>query len=266
MSPDAPLLTPLQPERIAKVLARLGVCSRRQAEALIAQRRVTFKGNVVETPAFFVTGEEASFLKIDGVGVPVESPQVRLWRFHKPEGLLTTHHDPHGRPTVFERLPQTLPRVISVGRLDLNSEGLLLLTNHGGLSRFLELPSTGWKRCYRVRIFGELPRGFFEHLQQGVTIDGFNYGPIEASLDAPPPGESEKRNRWLRVTLVEGKNREIRKVMQVAGLSVSRLIRVSYGPFLLGHLGPGDVEEVSQRHMKSFLGKTWFSLSGKDSG
>ncbi|MGL5720727.1 MAG: pseudouridine synthase [Alphaproteobacteria bacterium] len=262
MSHEIPLPSAPQPERIAKIMARLGLCSRRQAEALIEQKRVTFKENLVETPAFFMKWEDAIFLKIDGNAVPVESPQVRLWRFHKPAGLLTTHHDPHGRPTVFEALPQTMPRVISVGRLDLNSEGLLLLTNHGELSRFLELPSTGWKRRYRARFFGDIPRGFLEHLQQGITIDGFNYGPIDASLDGS--GEAEKRNKWLSVTLMEGKNREIRRVMQHAGLSVSRLIRISYGPFLLGNLPPGETEEVSQRHLKNFLGNRWSSLSRTD--
>ncbi|MGL5785028.1 MAG: pseudouridine synthase [Alphaproteobacteria bacterium] len=262
MSKEVSLSSASKPERIAKMMARLGLCSRRQAEVLIEQRRVTFKENLVETPAFFIKWEDAVFLKIDGSAVPVEPPQVRLWRFHKPAGLLTTHHDPHGRPTVFEALPQTMPRVISVGRLDLNSEGLLLLTNHGELSRFLELPSTGWKRRYRVRCFGDIPRGFFEHLQQGVTLDGFNYGPIEASLDTSTSGEDKKRNKWLSVTLMEGKNREIRKVLQYAGLSVSRLIRISYGPFLLGNLSPGEAEEVSQRHLKNFLGNRWYSLSG----
>lgn len=261
MSGEVPLPCAIQPERIAKIVARLGFCSRRQAEALIEQKRVTFKENLVETPAFFMKLEDAVFLKIDGKAVPVAPPRVRLWRFYKPAGLLTTHHDPHGRPTVFEALPQAMPRVISVGRLDLNSEGLLLLTNHGELSRFLELPSTGWKRRYRVRFFGEIPRGFFECLQQGITVDGFTYGPIEASLDA---GESEKRNKWLSVTLMEGKNREIRRIMQYAGLCVSRLIRISYGPFLLGKLLPREMEEVSQRHLKSFLGDRWSSLSGTD--
>jgi len=234
-------------DRIAKVLARAGVCSRREAERLIADGRVAVNGKTLESPAFTVTPEDR--ITVDGQAVRA-AEERRLWRYHKPAGLLTSHGDPKGRPTVFERLPDTLPRVVSVGRLDLNSEGLLLLTNDGGLARTLELPETGWTRRYRVRAYGTVDEGRLARLEKGVTIEGVAYGPIRARLDSVKGG-----NVWLSVSLREGKNREVRKVMEHMGLFVNRLIRVAYGPFQLGNLKRGDVAEISRGVLREQLGK-----------
>ena len=233
-------------ERLAKFMARSGVCSRRQAEEYIRQKRVTVNGEIVETPAFNVSGDEN--ILFDGEKLP-EKQNTRLWLYHKPTGLVTTHKDEKGRATVFDNLPVGLPRVISVGRLDLNSEGLLLLTNNGELSRRLELPSNGWVRRYRVRVHGFVDESKLQNLQNGIEIEGVQYGAVKAVVDS-----RQGTNTWLSVTLSEGKNREIRKVMKAIGLEVSRLIRVSYGPFQLGNLKAGEVREVPQKVLREQLG------------
>jgi len=233
-------------ERIAKYLARAGISSRRDAEKLIAEGKVKRNGKSVETPATFILpGDRVS---VEGKTVqPAE--RTRLFRHHKPDGVVTTHKDPQGRPTVFERLPAALPRVVSIGRLDLTSEGLLLLTNDGELARRLELPSNGWLRRYRVRVFGAVDDKMLAQLARGITIEGMAYGPIEAGIDSRKGG-----NAWLTVSLKEGKNREIRRVLQHLGLHVSRLIRTAYGPFQLGTLPKGAVEEVHPKVMREQLG------------
>jgi 23S rRNA pseudouridine2605 synthase len=224
-------------ERIAKFLARAGVASRRAVERMIGARRIAVNGLVVETPATFVSS--AQRITVDGKAVAAKEP-ARLWRYYKPRGLVTTARDPQGRPTVFEHLPESLPRVVTVGRLDLDSEGLLLLTNDGALARELELPSSGWERRYRVRVRGCPGTQALARLRRGVTVAGMRYGPIEAAVERKRPG-----NAWLLVTLREGKNREIRRVFDHLGHPVSRLIRVGFGPFELGTLEPGTVAEVA---------------------
>ncbi|MBK19781.1 MAG: pseudouridine synthase [Rhodospirillaceae bacterium] len=226
-------------ERIAKRLSRAGLCSRREAERLIADGRVTVDGIKISTPATLVTDQ--TVITVDGKRV-IEPEQSRLWRYHKPRGLLSTNSDPKKRPTVFDHLPQSLPRVMLVGRLDLNSEGLLLLTNDGTLARKLELPATGWVRRYRVRAYGPLDEARLETLAEGLTIDGVKYGSIQAQLD-----KRQGDNSWLTVSLQEGKNREIRRVMEHLGLQVNRLIRIAYGPFQLGELDRDTVREVPAR-------------------
>lgn len=233
-------------ERIAKYIARTGICSRREAETLIAQQRITVNGETVTSPAFNVSGDEK--ILFDGEKLP-QIDKTRLWLYYKPEGLVTSHKDPQGRPTVFASLPAELPRVVSVGRLDLNSEGLLLLTNNGELSRRLELPSNGWSRRYKVRIHGRINEKSLAELQNGITVDGITYGPIKAEIETV-----KGTNAWLIITLSEGKNREIRRVMKHLGLDVARLIRLSYGPFQLGALKPGDVKEVPGKVLREQLG------------
>lgn len=233
-------------ERLAKFMARSGVCSRRDAEELIKQKRVTVNGEIIDTPAFKVEGSEKILL--DGEKLP-EIEQTRLWLYHKPAGFLTTHKDTEARATVFDHLPAGLPRVISVGRLDLNSEGLLLLTNNGELSRKLELPENGWSRRYKVRVHGFVNKNKLADLAKGATVDGINYGPVKAELES-----QNGTNSWLIVTLNEGKNREVRKLMKSIGLEVARLIRLSYGPFQLGNLKKGEVREVPQKVLKEQLG------------
>lgn len=233
-------------ERIAKYIARTGICSRREAETLIAQQRITVNGETVTSPAFNVSGDEK--ILFDGEKLP-QIDKTRLWLYYKPEGLVTSHKDPQGRPTVFANLPKELPRVVSVGRLDLNSEGLLLLTNSGELSRKLELPSNGWSRRYKVRVHGRVNEKSLADLQNGISVDGINYGPIKAEIETV-----KGSNAWLMITLSEGKNREIRKVMKHLGLDVARLIRLSYGPFQLGALKPGEVKEVPGKVLKEQLG------------
>ncbi len=233
-------------ERIAKVIARAGLCSRRAAERLIAQGRVTLDGAVLDSPAVSV-GPEAR-IAVDGDALPAAAP-TRLWRYHKPAGILTTASDPQGRPTLYDRLPGALPRVMPVGRLDLNSEGLLLLTNDGGLKRRLELPATGWARRYRVRVYGRVEDKALAALSKGVTVAGVDYGPITARLDS-----RSGANTWLTMALSEGKNREVRRVCEHLGLKVNRLIRIAYGPFQLGKLAPGDLEEVPAKVLAEQLG------------
>lgn len=233
-------------ERLAKFIARSGVCSRRGAEDLIKQKRVTVNGDIISSPAFNVDGNEK--ILIDGEKLPSKDI-TRLWLYHKPTGLVTSHKDNKNRPTVFDNLPEGLPRVISIGRLDLNSEGLLLLTNNGELSRKLELPSNGWIRRYKVRVHGFVNENKLKSLSKGTVIDGINYGPVSAIIES-----SQGTNTWLIVTLSEGKNREVRKVMKSIGLEVSRLIRLSYGPFQLGSLKKGEVKEVPTKTLKEQLG------------
>jgi 23S rRNA pseudouridine2605 synthase len=232
-------------DRIAKFLARAGVASRRDAERLLADGIVRLNGAVVTHPATFVTASDTVLVN----GTPVaEAERTRVWRYHKPAGLVTTHRDPEGRPTVFDKLAERLPRVISVGRLDLNSEGLLLLTNDGGLSRRLELPETGWIRRYRVRVYGSVDPAALAALARGVTVEGVKYAPIEAAIDS-----RRGDNAWLTVALREGRNREIRHVMRYLGLNVTRLIRTAYGPFQLGTLERGGVEEIAARVLREQL-------------
>lgn len=234
-------------ERVAKLMARAGLCSRREAERWIARGRVAVDGKLLTTPAHNLA--PGARLTVDGKEVKAAEP-TSLWRYHKPVGLLCTHSDPQGRPTLFERLPASLPRVVSVGRLDLNSEGLLLLTNDGGLARRLELPATGWIRRYRVRVHGRVDEARLKPLETGFTLDGVTYGPIRAKLD-----RQQGANAWLSVSLAEGKNREIRKIMEHLGWPVTRLIRLSFGPFQLGKLAKGEVEKVRPKVLAEQLGE-----------
>ena len=238
--------TPGAPLRIAKAMARAGLCSRREAERWIGESRVSVNGKLLHTPAFEVT--PADKVLVDGKPLPLREP-AGLWRYYKRRGLVTTHKDPQGRPTVFDALPPELPRVVSVGRLDFNSEGLLLLTNDGVLARHLELPTTGWLRRYRVRAHGRVSPAQLEALKGGVEIDGVRYGPIEATVDS-----TQGANMWLTLGLREGKNREVRRVLAHFGLDVNRLIRTSYGPFQLLELKPGAVEAVKRRVLADQLG------------
>ena len=256
MNRNAPPVTPedpqriaperIAPERIAKVLARAGLCSRRDAERWIAEGRVAVDGAILTSPAVTVTAGSA--IRVDGKPLP-EPERARLWRHHKPAGLVTTHRDEKGRPTVFAALPAELPRLVSIGRLDLNSEGLLLLTNDGGLARRLELPATGWVRRYRVRVHGLVDPARLASLARGITIDGIAYGPISATLD-----RQQGSNAWVTLSLREGKNREVRRVLEHLGYPVTRLIRLAYGPFQLGHLARGAVEEVPRKVLAEQLG------------
>ncbi|MBJ7544529.1 pseudouridine synthase [Rhodomicrobium udaipurense] len=233
-------------ERVAKVIARSGLCSRRDAEVLIGEKRVSVNGSIIESAALDVSPTDR--VAVDGHPLPAREPP-RLWRYHKPKGRVTTHKDPEGRPTVFEALPDNLPRLISIGRLDFNTEGLLLLTNDGELARHMELPSTGWARRYRVRAFGEIDQASLDKLKNGVRIAGINYGPVEASLE-----RETGDNVWITLLIREGKNREVRRIMEHLGLTVNRLIRISFGPFMLGDLEPGQVEEVKTSVLKDQLG------------
>ncbi|WP_132862089.1 pseudouridine synthase [Shimia isoporae] len=238
--------SPPEGDRIAKVLARAGVASRREAERMIEAGRVTVNGKTIDSPALNVTARAR--ITVDGKPVGEPDPE-RIWLYHKPAGLVTTNRDEKGRATIFDKLPPDLPRVMTVGRLDLNSEGLLLLTNDGGLKRKLELPSTGWLRKYRVRINGRPTEDTFTPLRKGIEIDGEKFQPMEISLD-----RQQGANAWATVGLREGKNREIRRAMEAIGLTVNRLIRVSYGPFQLGNLKPGEVEELRRRVVRDQLG------------
>jgi 23S rRNA pseudouridine2605 synthase len=226
--------------RIAKAMARAGLCSRREAERWIEQGRVNVNGKLLTTPAFEVAAKDK--VLVDGKPLPTAEPP-QLWRYYKPRGLVTTHADPQGRPTVFENLPEGLPRVISVGRLDFNSEGLLLLTNHGALARHMELPATGWLRRYKVRAHGRVSQADLDKLKDGIEIEGVRYGAIEASVESV-----QGANTWITVGLREGKNREVRRILAHLGVAVNRLIRLSYGPFQLLELKPGEAEPV-RRHV-----------------
>ena len=239
------------PERIAKVLARAGLASRREVERLIGLGKIAVNGRLLDTPATTVSPDD--LITVEGKPIRKAEP-TRVWRYHKPVGLMTTHQDPQGRPTVFNSLPQELPRVISVGRLDINSEGLLLLTNDGELARALELPTTGWTRVYRVRALGRTTQAALDTLKNGVTVEGVQYGPIEARLDKAQEKADGRANLWITVSLNEGKNREVRKVLDSLGLKVNRLIRLAYGPFQLGDIEPGEVEEIGPRVVRELLG------------
>jgi 23S rRNA pseudouridine2605 synthase len=243
-------------ERIAKVMARAGLCSRREAEQWIAAGRVVVNGAVIASPALDV--QPGDRVSVDGKPLPARE-RTRLFLYHKPRGLVTTSADPEGRPTIFAALPGHLPRLISVGRLDLNTEGLLLLTNDGGLARVLERPETGWLRRYRVRAHGRVAQPQLDALRGGITVAGMRYGPIEATLD-----RAQGANVWLTFGIREGKNREVRNVLEHLGLRVNRLIRVSFGPFRLGELAPGAVEEVSTRVLREQIGARIAALSGAD--
>ena len=233
-------------DRIAKVIARAGICSRRDAEKLIAEGRVKLDGVLVTSPALNVT--ENNVVQVDER--PLAQPEsARLWRYHKPSGLVTTHKDEKGRPTVFASLPKHLGRVVSVGRLDFNSEGLLLLTNDGDIARRLEIPAAGWTRIYRARLFGKVTQAELDKLATGITIDGVKYGPIVADLE-----RSKGMYSWATVSLKEGKNREVKRVMERLGLKVARLIRTAYGPFQLGQLAEGQIEEIPARLWREKLG------------
>jgi 23S rRNA pseudouridine2605 synthase len=234
-------------ERIAKRLSRLGVCSRREAERMIEAGRITVDGSIVTTPALRVA--PGARLTVDGRPVK-QAERLRLWRYHKPDGLICTNRDPQGRETIFDRLPRDLPRVITVGRLDLTSEGLLLLTNDGELARRLEHPDTGWTRRYRARVFGKPDVARLAKLARGITLDGIHYGPIEARVD-----RVQETNAWLSIALREGKNREIRKVLDHLDLKVNRLIRVSFGPFQLGTLAPEAIEEIPEKVIQEQTGR-----------
>ncbi|NVO23371.1 pseudouridine synthase [Donghicola sp. C2-DW-16] len=233
-------------DRIAKVLARAGVASRREAEKLILAGVVTVNGKVIDSPALNVTSRDR--ITVDGNPLTAAEP-MRLWLYHKPTGLVTTHKDEQGRPTIYDNLPEDMPRVMSVGRLDLNSEGLLLLTNDGELKRKLELPSTGWLRKYRVRVNGKPTDAMLAPLREGIEADGEQFQPMMVNID-----RQQGANAWLTVGLREGKNREIRRAMQEIGLTVNRLLRVSYGPFQLGQLKEGEVQEIRPRVLRDQLG------------
>lgn len=234
-------------QRIAKVIARAGVCSRRDAERFIAQGRVKLNGVVLTTPACVVTANDE--IAVDEKTLP-KKEETRVWRYYKPAGLVVSHRDEKGRKTVFDSLPETLPRVVSVGRLDLNSEGLLLLTNDGTFARQMEMPATGWVRRYRVRIHGKITPENIAALEKGIEVDGVKYKSVRVVID-----KERSSNQWLTVSLVEGKNREIRKLMEFFGFPVTRLIRIAYGPFQLGNLEEGSVDEISAKMLKEQLGK-----------
>jgi 23S rRNA pseudouridine2605 synthase len=249
--PSAPVVpaasgAPAETMRIAKAMARAGLCSRRDAERWIEAGRVSVNGELLKSPARDVGPSDR--VLVDGKPLPTAEP-VRLWRYHKPRGLVTTHRDPEGRPTVFEKLPPEMPRVVSIGRLDLNTEGLLLLTNDGALARHMELPSTGWLRRYRVRAHGKVTQEALDKLKDGIEVDGVRYGPIEAKLDTV-----QGANIWMTLSLREGKNREVRNVLSTLGLDVNRLIRLSFGPFQLLDLVHGAVESVPRRVLADQLG------------
>jgi 23S rRNA pseudouridine2605 synthase len=232
-------------DRIAKVIARSGYCSRRQAEDLIVEGRVKVNGQVIDSPATLITDQS---IKIDNKLLGKKEP-ARMWIFHKPKGFVCSNKDEKNRKTIFDILPDNMPRTISIGRLDINTEGLLLLTNDGEISRYIELPQNKWIRNYRVRVHGKINMDRLHKLSKGIRIDGVNYGSIKIEL------EKEGANSWLKISLTEGKNREIKKVLQYFGLEVNRLIRISFGPFILGNLATGKIREIPRKTLKDTLGK-----------
>ena len=234
------------PERIAKRIARAGICSRRAAEQMIEDGKVSVNGDIITSPALNVTASDK--IMVDNKRLP-QAQEARLWRYYKPRGLIVSAKDEKGRETIFDTLPPHMPRVISVGRLDYDSEGLLLLTNDGALARHLELPSTGWSRRYKVRVQGRVDEQKLKSLKDGITIDGIRYGEIEASLET-----QMNSNAWILIAIKEGKNREVRRIMEHLGHPVSRLIRLSYGPFQLGRLEKGQIEEVKRAVLTEQLG------------
>ena len=244
-------------ERIAKVIARAGLASRREAEAMIEAGRVALNGEIVTSPALNVGPDDR--IVVDGEPLPSRE-RTRLWLFHKPRGLVTTFRDPEGRPTVFESLPEDMPRVVAIGRLDINTEGLLLLTNDGGLAKVIAQPATGWTRRYRARAHGgEVTQADLDKLRRGITIDGMEYGPVDATLD-----RVQGDNSWISLALREGKNREVKRILEHLGLQVNRLIRLSFGPFQLGEIEPGLVEEVRTKVLKEQLGSALAAEAGAD--
>ncbi len=244
-----------KPKRIAKVIARAGICSRREAEVYIADGRVKVNDVLLESPAFTVTASD--IIEVDNVRLGKAEPP-RLWRYHKPRGLVVSNKDEKGRDTIFTTLPESLPRVISIGRLDIDSEGLLLLTNDGELARHLELPATGWTRKYRVRVYGRVEEAKLGEIADGVNIDGVQYGPVLARLDT-----QKTCNAWLTIAIKEGRNREVRNIMKYLGYPVTRLLRLSYGPFLLGKLKAGQVEEVKPSVLAQQLGLPLDTIEAK---
>ncbi len=245
---------PVAGMRIAKHLSRAGICSRRDGEKLIAEGRVCLNGKVLDSPATLVSADDR--IEVDGAPVPALE-RTRLWLFHKQSGKVTTNRDPEGRPTIFTALPDTMPRVMTIGRLDISSQGLLLLTNDGGLARVLELPTTGWLRRYRVRAFGSISQDRLDKLKDGIAVEGVLYGAIDASVE-----RVQGANTWITLALREGKNREIRNVLGALGLEVNRLIRISYGPFQLGDLEPGGVREIRSRTLREQLGERLIAAAG----
>jgi 23S rRNA pseudouridine2605 synthase len=243
---DKVKMSEFEGERIAKVIARAGVCSRREAEQLILDGHVTLNHKILKTAAINVT--EADQIRINGKPLP-QKEESRLWRYHKPDGLVVSHKDPEGRPSVFDKLRQQLPRVVSIGRLDINTEGLLLLTNDGEIARLLELPSSGWIRRYRVRAYGKVDDAGLARLAKGVEIEGIHYGPVEATIE-----KGQGDNVWMNVAIREGKNREVKKLLEYLGLQVNRLIRVSFGPFQLGELARGGIDEIPPKFWKEQMG------------
>ncbi|MFK7791815.1 MAG: pseudouridine synthase [Devosiaceae bacterium] len=245
-----------KPERIAKVIARSGLCSRRDAEGWIAQGRVKLNGKLLETPAQTVTSKDS--IEVDGAPLP-QAERTRMWLYHKARGVITAARDPEGRPVIRDVLPNELKTAHPVGRLDFNTEGLLLLTNDGGLKRLLELPSTGWLRRYRVRAFGEAQEHVLQQARKGMEIEGVKYGPMEILVE-----RQQGDNQWLTVGLREGKNREVKVVLGALGLQVNRLIRISYGPFQLGELEAGAAQEIRTRTLKDQLSGKVFADAGLD--
>jgi 23S rRNA pseudouridine2605 synthase len=243
-------------DRIAKVIARAGICSRREAERLIEEGRVRLNGTVLKSAAVNVTAKD--LITVNGKPLP-QKEETKLWRYHKPAGLVVSNNDPEGRPTIFEKLRQQLPRVLSIGRLDINTEGLLLLTNDGELARYLELPATGWIRRYRVRAYGRVDEAGLQKIAKGVEIDGVKYGPVEAKIE-----KSQGDNVWLTIAIREGKNREVKKICEYLGLKVNRLIRTSFGPFALDDMARGAIEEVPPKVMKANIGTGFFKDSHAD--
>ena len=241
--------TQIKGQRIAKVIARSGFCSRRAAEELITEGRVKVNGVVVETPAIIITDQS---IKIDNKLLKVKEP-AKIWVFHKPKGFICSNNDPSGRKTIFDVLPKDLPRVMSIGRLDINTEGLLLLTNDGEVSRYIELPANKWTRIYRARVYGRIDMNRLSKLTKGIVVDGIKYGGIKVELE-----QERDFNSWLKISLTEGKNREIKKVLEHFGLAVSRLIRISFGPFHLGKMKIGEVKEVNNSVLKDALPKEFF--------